>query len=127
VETKRKPSFGIANLSGLLAALWVLLAWINQDTTYHVAPLLVAAAFPIGHRLRIAGPLRRAQSAATLVGAALNVGVAIGILAWADKLQGPSLLPTGGAVLESVVFGALGAVVAAAAVALPVRLPGDAP
>ena len=120
-----KPAFGIANLSGLLAALWVVLAWLNPDLTYHLAPVLVAVSFPVGHRLRIKEPLNAVQAAATFVGAALNVGVATGILAWADKLRGPSLLPTGGAVLEAVVFGGAAALIAATSVALPVRLPTD--
>lgn len=121
-----KPAFGIANLSGLLAALWVVLAWLNPDLTYHLAPILVAGSFPVGHRLRVNEPLSAVQAAATFVGAALNVGVAIGILAWADKLRGPSLLPIGGAVFEAVVFGAAAALITAIAVALPVRLPTDA-
>ena len=120
-----KPSFGIANLSGLLAALWVVLAWLNPDLTYHLAPIFVAGAFPIGHRLRVKAPLNPVQALATFVGSALNVGIATGILAWADKLRGPSLLPTGGAVLEAVVFGAVTAAAAGVIVALPVKLPSD--
>ena len=117
----RKPSFGVANLSGLLAALWVILAWLNPDITYHLAPLLVAGSFPAGHRLRVGKQLTPVQAFATFVGAIFNVGIAIGILTWADKLQGPSLLPTGGAVMESVVFGLVGATIAALVVALPFR------
>ena len=121
----RKPSFGIANLSGLLAALWVILAWLNPEVTYHLAPPLVAGSFPFGHRLRVKRRLNGIQAFATFVGALFNVGIAIAILAVADKLQGPSLLPTGGAVLESLVFGLVGAAIAAIVVALPLRLPGD--
>lgn len=117
----RKLPIGIANLSGLLAALWVVLAWLNPDLTYHLAPILVAGAFPIGHRLRIGQPMNPVQAFATFVGANLNVGVATGILAWADKLRGPSLLPTGGAVMEAFVFGAVAAGVMAAVVTLPLR------
>ena len=122
----RKSPLGIANLSGLLAGLWVLLAWFNPDLTYHLAPILVAGAFPVGHRLRVGERLNPVQASATFVGACLNVGIATGILAWADRLRGPSLLPTGGAVLEAVVFGASAALVASVIVALPLRLPGDA-
>jgi hypothetical protein len=127
VANKARPSFGIANLSGLLAALWVVLAWLNPDVTYHMAPPLVAAAFPLGHRLRVRQPLNGVQAFATFVGSMLNVAVPTAILAWADKLAGPSLLPTGGAVLESVVFGVAGGLAAAVMVALPLRLPGEGP
>ena len=121
----RRPPFGIANLSGLLAAMWVILAWINPELTYHLAPPLVAGSFPIGHRLRVSQPLNGVQAFATFVGALVNFGIALGILTVADKLQGPSLLPTGGAVLESVVFGLAGAAIAAVATTLPIRFPGD--
>ena len=121
----RKLPFGVANLSGLLAGLWVLLAWLNPDLTYHLAPILVAGAFPIGHRLRVAAPLNPVQAFATFVGSCLNVGVAAGILAWADRLRGPSLLPSGGAVLEAFIFGAAAGSIAALIAASPLRLPGD--
>ncbi|MEE8332185.1 MAG: hypothetical protein V3R84_10490 [Acidimicrobiia bacterium] len=121
MEKSSKTPFGIANLSGLLAALWVVLAWLNPDLTYHLAPILVAGAFPIGHRARVSQPLNPVQAFATFVGASLNVGVATGILAWADKLRGPSLLPTGGAVMEAVIFGALAAAAMAVVAALPLR------
>ena len=67
----RRPPFGIANLSGLLAAMWVILAWINPELTYHLAPPLVAGSFPIGHRLRVSQPLNGVQAFATFVGALL--------------------------------------------------------
>ena len=121
----RKPSFGISNLSGLLAAVWVVAAWIKPELTYHLAPIFVAGAFPLGHRLRVGEPLNPVQAFATFVGAAVNVGIATGILAWADKLQGPSLLPTGGAALEAIVFGGVAAALAAIVVATPMRLPSD--
>jgi len=120
-----RSSFGIANLSGLLAGIWVVLAWLNPDVTYHLGPILVAASFPIGHRLRAGARLLPFQGFATFVGAGLNVGVATGILAWADKLRGPSLLPSGGAVIEAVVFGAVAGIAAAVVVALPIRFPAD--
>ena len=124
MEQRRKIPFGIANLSGLLAALWVLLAWLNPDVTYHLAPILVAGAFPVGHRLRVGQPLTPVQGVATFIGSLINLGVATGILTWAGKLEGPSLLPTGGAVLESVVFGVGAGAVAAFLVTL--RWPGNA-
>lgn len=121
----RKSPFGIVHISGVLAGLWVLLAWFNPDVTYHLAPILVGGAFPIGHRLRVKEPLNPVQAFATFVGACLNVGVAAGILAWADRLRGPSLLPTGGAVFEAMVFGAAAALVASVIATLAPHLPGE--
>ena len=47
--------------------------------------------------------------AATAVGLTLTYGATAG-LGLTDRLAGPSLLPTGGAVLEGFVFGAIGAI-----------------
>ena len=124
-EERRQTPFGIANLAGLLAGLWVLLAFIRPESTFHLAPILVGVGFPLGHRLRIKGPLTAGQAIATGIGSAINLAIAIGILAWADKLRGPSLLSFGGAITEAVVFGAVSAVVGAVFAALPVRLPDD--
>ena len=33
--------------SGFVAALWVVLAWVNPDNTYHAAAPLVAGIFPV--------------------------------------------------------------------------------
>ena len=95
-----------------LATLWIAVAWLRPETTFHLAPLLVAGLLPYAYvRLaaRRAGARLTAALAATATGAAL---AASAVLAAAEKLEGPSLLPTGGAALEAVVFslagGALG-------------------
>lgn len=124
-EDDAKPPFAVANLSGLLAGLWVVLAFLRPEDTFHLAPILVGFTFPLAHRLRVQQRLTPIQSVFTAVGAALNLGVAIGILTLTDKLRGPSLLPFGGAITEAVVFGAVAAVVGAVFVALPIKLPGE--
>lgn len=87
-------------------ALWLLLALISSTTTYHLAPLIVAGT------PQIVDSLERGSSTVRLVilsavGLALAL-VTTGILSASGNLEGPSLLPTGGAVLESVVFAAMG-------------------
>ena len=71
----RKPPFGISNLSGLLAAVWVVAAWLKPDLTYHLAPVFVAGAFPLGHRLRVGEPLNAVQAFATFVVGFQNDGI----------------------------------------------------
>ena len=124
-DGKTKTPFGIANLAGLLAGLWVVLAFLRPESTFHLAPILVGFAFPLGHRLRMRQPLAAGQAVASWVGSAINLTVAIGLLTLADKLQGPSLLSFGGAVTEAVVFGAVAAVAGAMFASLPIRLPAD--
>jgi len=104
MQTIIRPSFyGLG-----LTVLWIVLASTNSSTTYHLAPLLVAIAVPTGSVLADRTTFRVAAAAAA-IGVALTYG-ATAILAAADHLSGPSLLPTGGAVLEAIVFGAGGAI-----------------
>ncbi len=114
---RRDPTF---YLSGLVAALWVALAWTNPDTTYHAAPPLVAGVFPAAHRWR-AGPLPPAAALAAGFGGWINVvvvGIALGL---ADLLRGPSLLPAGGPLAEALILGAGGALLGAVVAVLPKR------
>ena len=69
-----------------LALLWVVVALLRSGTTFHLAPILVAAAVPIA----VAYDTRD--------------------LTLADEMTGPSLLPSGGAVTEAVVFSLTGAI-----------------
>lgn len=99
-----------AALAGLVVvALWVVLTYARPGVTFHLAPVFVAAAPAV--LARYERVLRRALAlTAGGIGAAFALG-ATGALQLAGRLDGPSLLPTGGAALESIVFGLVGAVV----------------
>jgi hypothetical protein len=93
----------------VVVALWAVLIAARPGVTFHLAPVFAAAAPVL--LARYAGRLR--HSTAVLAGA---LGVAIALLATlgfsaTGRLDGPSLLPVGGATLESVVFAACGAIV----------------
>ncbi|MCH7845482.1 MAG: hypothetical protein IH850_06580 [Acidobacteria bacterium] len=93
-----------------LALLWVVVALLRSGTTFHLAPILVAAAVPIA----VAYDTRDQTSTQDLVVAAV-IGLVLALLATliltlADKMTGPSLLPSGGAVTEAVVFSLTGAI-----------------
>lgn len=83
----------------LFALLWIVVAFAIDGTTFHLAPVIAGAA----------SALRNPQRAlsASLGGGAIAVVVALG-LSVAGVMDGPSLLPVGGALLESVVFAILG-------------------
>ncbi|MFH1330817.1 MAG: hypothetical protein ABIJ48_09245 [Actinomycetota bacterium] len=76
------------------AAVWLVAAWLVDDTTFHLGPVLVAGAAPF------LATRRRLNAWAFGLGAAVLVGV---VLLAAGRLDGPSLLPWGGALLETVV------------------------
>ena len=105
VSSSSTPPRGL--LYGLgFAFLWLVLALISSTTTYHLAPLIVAST------PAIIDSLERGRSMVRLVllsalGLALALAVT-GVLSVSGNLEGPSLLPSGGAVLESIVFAAAG-------------------
>ncbi len=90
------------------ALLWLVLALISSTTTYHLAPLLVAATPAMVDAWERPGSIT-GHSLRAALGIALAL-VATGVLAASGSLDGPSLLPSGGAVLESVVFAIAGGV-----------------
>jgi len=92
-----------------LAAVWVTVAWF-YDTTFHLAPLLVAAVVPLGASLAAEPPPFPRRLAAAAIGAAVALA-ATAALALGGHLAGPSLLRAGGAPAESVAFSLAGAVI----------------
>jgi len=101
---RRAGFYGLA-----LASVWVVLGW-SYDTTFHFAPLLVAAVVPLGVALAGEPPPFPRRLAGAAAGAALALA-ATTALALGGRLDGPSLLPAGGAVAEAVAFSLAGAAV----------------
>jgi uncharacterized membrane protein len=89
-----------------------------DGTTFHLAPVIVAAASPISF------PARRVR--ASLVGTTIATAAAM-LLAVVGRMAGPSLLPIGGALLESVLGALLGGVIGlmVASAGLTHTAPGD--
>lgn len=109
-----RPLFKAIGYSLGFALLWAVLAVVRPSTTFHLAPLLVAAAVPTVYRMQGG---RSRPVALRLAAAGVGIAVVITfVLGVAGLLDGPSLLPFGGAVDESLlgaaVGGALGLVVA---------------
>jgi hypothetical protein len=93
--------------AGFLGMIWIVAAGIQPTTTYHLAPLLVAATLPLvlvseEPEIAIRGLI---TAAATGAGLAL---VVTGVLTATGWLRGPSLLPIGGGTVESVTFALMG-------------------
>ena len=93
-----------------LAVLWVVVAFLRSGTTFHLAPILVAAMFPVAVSYDSPDQISTLHLAlASVIGLAIAL-VATLILTLADEMTGPSLLPSGGAVTEAVVFSLVGAI-----------------
>lgn len=95
----------------LFAALWVAVAGLRPDTTFHLAPLIVAA-WPALRERELAGAVRM-----SLLGLFLALATTM-MLFSLGGLDGPSLLPWGGAGFESVLAGAAGALLGVVPVVL---------
>ncbi|NNF65215.1 MAG: hypothetical protein HKN07_13285 [Acidimicrobiia bacterium] len=84
-----------------MAALWFTLALIRDATTLHLGPVVVAGGAAV-----MAG-LEEVPRRDVLALAALGTVVALSVtalLSVVGMMDGPSLLPVGGAALESVLF-----------------------
>ncbi len=91
--------------------LWLGLAIWRDGVTYHLAPILVASIPAFVYR---ATTDRRTWSkviSPVSWGAALAIVGSLG-LAVVDRMNGPSLLPFGGALTESLLFAAAGTILA---------------
>jgi hypothetical protein len=99
-----------ASISLGLALLWIVVAFLRSGSTFHLAPILVAAAFPVMYAFdpedRISA---RDLLPPTVAGLAIALVTTL-ILAVAGEMTGPSLLPFGGAATEAVVFSLAGAI-----------------
>ncbi len=98
---------------GLFIALWVVLALVSPTRTLHLAPVIVGA-WPLFGSVIDNKSLSRLDRI-KLSGVGLMLGIATTtVLALAGGLEGPSLLPIGGAALEGYLFALLGAIAALA-------------
>lgn len=104
---------GALSAGGVLV-VWVLLCLWRPTTTWHLAPVLLGAAWPwtAGQDVR-SGDRRAAVRVvgAGLAGVALTAAATLG-LATADLLRGPVLGAFGNVVTESMVLGVAGAALA---------------
>ncbi len=99
-----------ASMSLGLAALWVGLAFLRSGSTFHLAPILVAGAFPVVLALDAQDQIStRHLALAAMAGLAASLGATL-LLTVADEMTGVSLLPFGGAVTEAVIFSLAGAI-----------------
>lgn len=113
-NTQKSP--GTVRLATLgLVAAWVLAAAWRPASTYHLAPILIVGVGPV-----MLWGSKRAVLGATAFGTLVALG-ASAVLAWLDLLRGPSLLPSGGALAESLVFAGATALVVVVGAAVPAQ------
>lgn len=114
-ENTQKSAITVRLATLGLVAVWVLAAAWRPTSTYHLAPILIVGVGP----MMLWGP-KMAVLGATAFGTLVALGTSA-ILAWLDLLRGPSLLPTGGALVESLVFAGATAVVVVVVAGIPAQ------
>ena len=100
-------------VSGAFGAIWVLIAWSSPENSYFMFPPLIAASVPMSYRLIAGKALPIGIALGASIAGLLNVFLLAALLAIAGKLEGPTLLPAGGAVVDAIVLSILGAVAGA--------------
>jgi glutaredoxin len=98
-----------ALLALLVAVVWFGLATTHPATTYHVAPLLVAAAWPLGRRWRAGSALPLTGALVPVAGGALVALATTLVLTVRHALVGPTLLGPGSALAETLIATVVGA------------------
>jgi glutaredoxin len=90
------------------AAGWFALATRSPTTTYHFAPAIVAAAWPVGRRLRVGRALPLRAALHTALGGALLALIATVFVSTSGALAGPALFALPGPLAETLVSVAVG-------------------
>lgn len=111
LQAQTRPDIRRALVWGVLfAGLWVIVALIRSDSTFHLAPLLIAGAPPVLFGLE--GPDRSDRTSVMRVGAgALVLALATsGVVVLIGAMQGPSFEAFPSPLVEAVVFSVVGSV-----------------
>lgn len=109
-EVSGVPKSALAPGATLAAGLlWTVLAVRTPTNTFHFAPIIVAAMWPLIARGSVAPKPRRLWG---ISAAGTSIALAIGLGLWfTDHLRGPTLWHSGQAVTETVLFAVLGGMI----------------
>lgn len=107
-----QPRAGLAGASACVgvAALWLALALTHPATTYHFAPTLVSAAWPVAQRWRHSEPVPLLLAARSALAGSLVALASAGFLEVRHALGSPTLVGFANAWVEVLVGIVLGAV-----------------
>lgn len=95
--------------AAVIALAWVLLALSRPDTTYHLAPVLVAASWGAARRWSSGGPRTRSDGLKAAGGGLAMALVTTAEQWWMGALDGPTIWGSRGPVPETVALAVLGA------------------
>ena len=90
-----------------ILGVWVALASRSPHLTYHFAPLLAGAAWPVLKRTY--GPVSTTRASKAAFGAFVSTVIVGLVLTATDRLEGPTLWDRGHAFWEVLIFAAIAA------------------
>ncbi len=102
-------------LAALFLGLWLLLALGNPETPYHLASAVVAAAWPVGRRLRVGRALPVIPALTTALGGGLVALIGTAVLTVGDAPMEPAMSGSLTGLGETLVGVALGTLTGAVA------------
>lgn len=118
---ERVPWWSGIPFLGAAVAVWAMLAMNVADTTYHFAPMIVAAAWPMARRLRARRRLSVLAIVVTAGGGTVLALITTAALAVAGALTGPTFFGTEGAVGETLIMVGVGSALGLVAGLFPAR------
>lgn len=100
---RRAVGWGLA-----LAVLWLAVVFLRNETTLHLAPLLVAGSPPVLNGLDVSSaPTRRSVNTAAVAGLVIAATATLVLIA-SGNLDGPAIEPFSSVLVETVVLAGLG-------------------
>lgn len=96
-------------ISAVFGIAWVFSAWARPEVNYVLFPILIAGSLPVVYRLTFGRAIPSQIATAAGIAGITNVVILAAFLAITDRLEGPTVLPFGGPVLDATVWAVIGA------------------
>jgi len=96
-------------ISVIFGVAWILAAWARPDVNYILFPILTAGSLPVIYRLTLGRAVPTPFATAAAIAGITNVVLIAAFLAITDRLNGPTVLPFGGHVLDAAIWATIGA------------------
>ncbi len=96
-------------ISAIFGIAWVFAAWARPEVNYVLFPVLIAGSLPVVYRLTFGHAIPSQIAAAAGIAGITNVIILAAFLAITERLEGPTVLPFGGPVLDASLWAVIGA------------------
>jgi hypothetical protein len=98
-------------ISAVFGIAWLFAAWARPEVNYVLFPVLIAGSLPVVYRLTFGRAIQTPMASAAGIAGITNVVILAAFLAITDRLEGPTVLPFGGPVLDASLWAIIGAAI----------------